>query len=278
MAYKAFPVTLLIFLLYYKEMQRFFKQISHPASPASWNMAVDHSLMESDSAWIRFYQWEKPSISLGYFQPLTEINMPFIQAQGNRMALVRRITGGKAVLHQHEWTYSISAPVSYFPGHLRDSYQIIAKGLQLGLQELGIDCEMVERTPEKLEGGNCFQVPGWYEIVHRGNKLIGSAQTRRRGRLLQHGSLLLDKDIPLIQSAFMQDPAERLQSVSLKEICGGIPEGRKVVQALSEGLQESLQCTVERSELPANLSARIRELEKSRYSLIGSATPRENWE
>lgn len=259
-------------------MKAFFKQIIHSPSPASWNMAVDHCLMESDSAWIRFYQWEKPSISLGYFQPLTEINMPFVLSQGDRMALVRRITGGKAVLHQHELTYSISAPVHYFPGHLRDSYAIIARGLQMGLKELGIQCDMVERTPEKLEGGNCFQVPGWYEIVHGKKKLIGSAQTRRRGRLLQHGSLLLDKDIPLTRSVFRQDPADRLQSVSLKEICGEVPEGARLIQVLSEGLQESLQCTVKSFELPVDFSNRISELEKSRYYLINYATPRENWE
>jgi len=246
-------------------MQRHYTLLVNTPSSASWNMAVDQALMESQAGWIRLYQWEKPSLSLGYFQPAEDIDLSYMRNERNRLELVRRITGGKAVLHQHEWTYSISAPVSWFPGPLRNSYNSIAKGLQKGLMDLGIETSLQERTPAEMPGGNCFQVPGWYEILHKGKKLVGSAQIRRKGRLLQHGSLLLDKDIPLIKKLFRHEDGEMLHSISLKEITGGLPEDRDIVNALAKGFEKGLQCELLPGELPAELEEKIGLLVEERY-------------
>lgn len=239
--------------------------LSDPPSPADWNMAVDQTLMESKQAYIRFYKWKNPSLSLGYFQPIDEINLPYIQENSGKIDLVRRITGGKAVLHQHELTYSISAPVTWFPGALRNSYSMIAKGLQKGLEELGLVTNLLERAPDELTGGNCFQSPGWFEILHKDKKLVGSAQIRRKGRLLQHGSILLDKDIPLIRRLFKHEAEEALHSISIKEISGKTPEDDKLVYALISGLQESLNAEIKPGEIPEEYKEKIVLLQKERY-------------
>nr|MDA3850144.1 biotin/lipoate A/B protein ligase family protein [Spirochaetaceae bacterium] len=190
-------------------MKEALKLIIDPPCSAARNMAVDHLLFEDSGAWLRLYQWEIPSVSLGYFQSSQEVNLQAIK--DSNTALVRRITGGKAVLHQHELTYSLSVPVDWFPGALHESYKAIGLCLLEGLKQLGVDSELVERKPEAFENGNCFQVPGWYELISRGKKIIGSAQKRRRGRLLQHGSLLIDRDNELIRKIFSHNNDEPLE-------------------------------------------------------------------
>ena len=173
---------------------------------AAWNMAVDEAILIEHGRGqvpptVRFYFWQVPTLSLGYFQDLAkEIDLEACAANG--VAVVRRPTGGRAVLHNKEVTYAIVASRSYgAAGTVLASYQWISGGLARGLELLGLEVRShkpVEGVTdgdiaERLRGSAaCFDSPSWYEITVGGKKIIGSAQVRRDEALLQHGSILLE--------------------------------------------------------------------------------------
>jgi len=168
---------------------------------AAWNMAVDEAtLIEHGRGQVpptlRFYFWQVPTLSLGYFQDLDkEIDLDACAANG--VDVVRRPTGGRAVLHNKEVTYAIVASRSYgASGTVLASYQWISGGLARGLELLGLEVQRHKPAPgiaERLRGSAaCFDSPSWYEITVGGKKIIGSAQVRRDDALLQHGSILLE--------------------------------------------------------------------------------------
>lgn len=173
-------------------------------SPRSgvWNMAVDEALMDSvaagDSpATLRFYMWDPPCLSLGKRQPLSGVDLAHCRRDG--VAVVRRATGGWAILHTDELTYSIAVPPDdpRADGAILDAYRKLSQGLVMGLSLLGAPAVM---NPVAMGGTQnlsaaCFEVPSAYEITVGQRKLIGSAQTRPAGRVLQHGSLPLFGDI-----------------------------------------------------------------------------------
>ena len=169
------------------------------------NMAVDEELLAHAQAGeavpvLRFYGWNPPAVSLGRFQHMeSAVNADACKRHG--FDIVRRITGGRAVLHHQELTYSITARIDnpLFPSTVLGTYKIIATGLLAGLQNLGIPAEMVSRAgrhaalvKKKAKDPACFSSPSWYEILVNGKKIIGSAQRRMRGAFLQHGSILID--------------------------------------------------------------------------------------
>lgn len=169
-------------------------------------MAVDEAILETTgqgqaNPTLRFYAWEPACISLGYGQPLTDVNLPKLQSNG--WDVVRRPTGGRAVLHVDELTYSISGSASdpLLSGGVLETYQRIARVLVHALNALGVLAEM-EGNKVSRGGGNvnpvCFEVPSTYEITAKGKKIIGSAQARRGNGVLQHGSLPLKGDLTRI--------------------------------------------------------------------------------
>ena len=176
---------------------------SGPASGAR-NMAIDEGLLREAAAGnvlplLRFYTWSPPAVSLGRFQDeATSVNAAACKGRG--IDIVRRITGGRAVLHNEELTYSVIAPSSgdMFPNDVLGTYKMIAAALLAGLRDLGIAAEMVSRSsrhadrvrPHPKEPA-CFSSPSWYEILVREKKIIGSAQRRVSGAFLQHGSILI---------------------------------------------------------------------------------------
>lgn len=150
---------------------------------------------------LRFYGWERPSLSVGYFQNINnEVNLRRCREYG--IDILRRPTGGKAVLHDRELTYSVvsreDSPFS--PGDLIGNYQAICFCLIQGFAELGIEVHMAAKDTynNKDENRNmdaiCFACPAPFELLVRGRKICGSAQARSRGCFLQHGSILLDFD------------------------------------------------------------------------------------
>lgn len=170
------------------------------------NMAIDEALlltmasMVNPQPLLRFYGWKPATLSLGYAQSYhREVDEEACQLEG--IDIVRRPTGGRAVLHQYELTYSLIAP-EHDPnvsGTVVQSYLKISQALSMGLQNLGVPAEMV------ASGGTggatssaCFDAPSWYELVVGGRKLVGSAQMRKEGMLLQHGSILLHMDSDLL--------------------------------------------------------------------------------
>jgi lipoate-protein ligase A len=173
----------------------------HPRSGA-WNMAIDEAIMDAVAAegappTLRFYQWEPPCLSLGKRQPLDGVDLHRCRRDG--VDVVRRATGGWAILHTDELTYSVAALPDdpRVAGAILDAYRSLSAGLVEGLRRLGAPAGMNPVNPYGVHNASaaCFEVPSAYEIVCGEKKLIGSAQTRPQGRVLQHGSLPLRGDI-----------------------------------------------------------------------------------
>jgi lipoate-protein ligase A len=173
----------------------------------AYNMAVDEELLARAQAGeaapvLRFYGWNPPAVSLGRFQHIeSAVNADACRRLG--FDIVRRITGGRAVLHHRELTYSITARLDnpLFPSSVLGTYKVIAAGLLAGLKNLDIAAEMVSRggrhaalVEKKAKDPACFSSHSWYEILVDNKKIVGSAQRRIRGAFLQHGSILVDYD------------------------------------------------------------------------------------
>lgn len=184
-----------------------WRVIQSPAASAAFNMALDEALLSSTAQkkslpTLRLYSWIVPSLSLGYSQPFKDINQEELAKRA--WQLVRRPTGGRAILHTDELTYSITAPLDepLVAGSLLESYHRISLGLQKALQLLGL-LTFNENKPGIANDVSkqepvCFQTPSNYEITWKGKKLIGSAQARKLGGVLQHGSLPLNGDLSRI--------------------------------------------------------------------------------
>ncbi len=226
-------------------MTRKWRTIRSAAEAPDMNMAIDEALMMSVGAGevgptLRFYGWSPATLSIGYFQKAAEeVNMAEVQARG--FGFVRRPTGGRAVLHDRELTYSIILPESYpgLPASVVDSYRLLSEGMLRGLQALGLAATMVSLSSEQerakyagaasgtlsdsseidastvtiashasAASAACFDSPSWYELVIDGRKVAGSAQLRQHRALLQHGSILLDLDVAQL-FALLQFRTER---------------------------------------------------------------------
>jgi lipoate-protein ligase A len=156
-------------------------------------MAIDRALLERAQRgewWLRLYRWAPPCLSFGRHEPaLRRYDRSRIEALG--LDVVRRPTGGRAVWHAHELTYALAMPDGMLGG-LRESYHEIHRMLLLALHRLGVPAEMAPAVSAAgLGAGACFAAPAGGEIVAMGRKLVGSAQLRESGALLQHGSILL---------------------------------------------------------------------------------------
>ncbi|TDM42549.1 lipoate--protein ligase family protein [Macrococcoides goetzii] len=173
-----------------------------------FNMALDEALLNFVSEGklppvIRFYGWNPATLSIGYFQKIEkEIDLEKVKSKG--YGLVRRATGGRGVLHDKELTYSVIVPEEHpeMPKTVTEAYRVISQGLLEGFIDLGLDAYFtVPRTEEqraKLKDPRssvCFDAPSWYELVVEGRKIAGSAQTRQKGVILQHGSILQSIDV-----------------------------------------------------------------------------------
>jgi len=177
-----------------------------PASGAV-NMAMDEKLLAEAAKGgavpvLRFYTWDPSAVSLGRFQEVaSSVNPAACRKYG--IDIVRRITGGRAVLYRHELTYSVISPIDndLFPNDVLGTYRVLAAGLLAGLVRLGVPAEMVSPSGTRAamvqrdpKGPACFSTPSWYEILVHGRKIVGSAQRRVAGAFLQHGSILLEYD------------------------------------------------------------------------------------
>jgi lipoyl(octanoyl) transferase len=182
-------------------------------------MAVDEALLEAvrcgDSGPVlRLYAWDPPCLSLGYGQKWTDADSVRLAERG--WGLVRRPTGGRAILHTDELTYSITLPEDHplAQGDILDSYRRISQALLAGLGSLGLETQAERRAERRVQPGGpvCFETPSHYEVTTPdGRKVIGSAQTRRRGGVLQHGTIPLHGDLGRICDAlaFADEPTRQ---------------------------------------------------------------------
>jgi lipoyl(octanoyl) transferase len=232
--------------------------LSPPADGAD-NMALDEALMHRARAtgdWtFRVYGWSAPTLSLGRNQTARgAYRSDLLYKRG--IAVVRRPTGGRAILHHREATYSVTGPVRH-AGELGESYQRINRLLVAGLAALGVDARVVDghdrRTRETAVAHAdaksstpgllpCFDYPSPGEIVYGARKLIGSAQWRCDGALLQHGSLLIDDDqtqIPaLLNDAAAADHYSRpLEPATLRSAIGRAPALQEIAAVLFDAVR-----------------------------------------
>lgn len=169
-------------------------------------MAVDEAILESVSSKIqlptlRLYDWSPYSLSLGHAQSVSDVDIDELKVRG--WTLVRRPTGGKAILHADEITYSICAHADdpTISGSVLESYQKISSALLKALEIIGINADSKQNKTEDahhIHDPVCFQYPSDYEITFKGKKIIGSAQARKKNGVLQHGTIPLYGDITRI--------------------------------------------------------------------------------
>jgi len=253
-----------------------------PGSPR-WNMAVDEVLMESSvnhnaPPTLRLYAWDPACLSLGYAQNYVEVDEIALSARG--WDLVRRPTGGRAILHTDEITYSVSGPLDYptFRGSILESYKRIASALVNSLTILGVCVDMQEKKNSTIPSGAsdavCFEVASNYEITLDGKKLIGSAQSRRSGGFLQHGSLPLHGELDRIISIFIYQTSEareiaRLRllqhATTLENAIHRLVAWQQASDAFIKGFQEALQIKLIPSELDSRELKRAEELLVDKY-------------
>ncbi|MGH7626457.1 MAG: lipoate--protein ligase family protein [Gemmatimonadaceae bacterium] len=232
--------------------------LTPPLSGAE-NMALDDALMErarrTGEPLFRVYGWVRPTLSLGRNQAARGRYDPDrIRHAG--VDVVRRPTGGRAILHHHEVTYSVTAPVNGM-GTLAESYHWINRLLLEGLARLGVaasEAVAVGRTP--LPGVTpCFQAPVAGEIVANGRKLVGSAQFRERGALLQHGSILIHDDQSLASSLLVHPLPPPPPPATLADLLGAAPLPDAVAHALF-GVLDDAQPLTRDDELKHDMESR----------------------
>ena len=239
----------------------------------SWNMAVDEFLFErlagGGETVVRFYRWAQPTVSLGYSQSVdSAVDLEFCRQQG--IDVVRRLTGGKLVLHDKEITYSVSSSeASVFSSTLASSYRLISKALILGLEKMGLAAALAGPPPESYRRGvmPCFSFPARDEIEIDGRKIVGSAQKRIGSRFLQHGSIPLEAGPDRerrIASVSMADPSN-VRIVSLSEALGRPVGFDWAVACLIEGLAESFHARFHPRCLTAAETESVRSIERRRY-------------
>jgi lipoyl(octanoyl) transferase len=215
----------------------------HPERGA-FNMAVDQALFETVQAGgppvLRFYRWEPACLSLGRNQKAT-VNHRLLAASG--IELVRRPTGGLAVLHDCELTYAVVVPLGVL-GSPRQTYEAINRALLDGLLGLGLVSAVPARqdhTPQAFRtAGSCFTAPAPGEVIALGRKLIGSAQRCERRVILQHGSILIDGDQSRTDQFLETHSASPASNTTLRELLGRVPDWTELVQAFTDAFERHL--------------------------------------
>jgi len=219
-------------------------------------MAIDEAIAQEvatrrSSPTFRLFAWAPACVSLGRNQPYASIDAGRCAARG--YDVVRRPTGGRAILHTDELTYSVIAPEDHplMQGMILEVYLVISRGLLAGLERLGL---RAQTAPEASRAGPdasaaCFEAPSAYEIVVDGRKLLGSAQNRRAGYVLQHGSLPLTGDLGRLTDCLATaDEAERASlrdgllahAITAEDALGRRVSFEQAAEAMAAGMADAL--------------------------------------
>jgi lipoate-protein ligase A len=203
-------------------------------------MAVDSALLDSVKRGgppvLRLYTWSPGCISFGRNQTAAGL-FDSAAAAARGIDLVRRPTGGLAVLHDREITYAVVAPVHALGGP-RETYRQIHRALVVALQSLGIDARLaVGGAAQPPTAGPCFRVPAPGEVIARGRKLVGSAQRREAAALLQHGSILLDGEQSLVAALQGSTPEDGDGAITVRDLLGRVPAPDAVAAAIRRGFE-----------------------------------------
>ena len=211
-----------------------------PAAEGAHNMAVDEALLgraqASGECVLRLYEWSRPTLSLGRNQTARD-HYDLDRARTLGIDFVRRTTGGRAVLHHREFTYSVTGPTAVL-GTLRESYARINRLLMAGLARLGVHASVAAPAERAMAPGlaPCFEAPSAGELIVDSRKLVGSAQWRDREALLQHGSILVDDDQELATTLLRVRRPAPLPPASLRSVLGDPPTATDLAAALHHAI------------------------------------------
>jgi lipoate-protein ligase A len=252
-----------------------WRLIITPAARGAWNMAVDEAILERIGRnealpTLRLYAWTPACLSLGHAQPFADVDSARLRARG--WEVVRRATGGRAILHTDELTYSVTggAEEPILAGGVLESYNRLAQALLLAIKNLGLPVEMKEGKAND----NGFEVPSTYEITVTGKKLIGSAQARKKEGVLQHGSLPLTGDLTRICQALVfedesrrENAAQRLfaRATTVESALGRAVSWDEAAAAFIHAFEEQLGVCFENGELTESEARRADELVREKY-------------
>jgi lipoate-protein ligase A len=245
-------------------------------------MATDEAILHAvadgvSPPTLRLYAWEPACLSLGHAQSITDVDQERVAERG--WDLVRRPTGGRAILHHAELTYAVIAPEAHplMQGGVLESYRRISQALVNALQSLMLRVEIKgsEATSETDRiNPICFEVPSAYEITVQGRKILGSAQVRRRKTVLQHGSLPLlvgiDRicDVLHYKDENLRELARRQvqeKAATLEELLGRAIPWTQAAEAFLQGFETVLGLSLQKAELTEWEEATIEELLIDRY-------------
>jgi len=260
-----------------------WRLLTTPPARGAWNMAVDESILEYAQAGrgesrptLRLYAWTPACLSLGHAQPFADVDRARLNARG--WEVVRRATGGRAILHTDELTYSVTGSVEepLLTGGVLESYNRIAQALLFAVKSLDLPVEMKEgkENNQAMPNPVCFEVPSTYEITVDGKKLIGSAQARKKEGVLQHGSLPLTGVLTRICQALVfenetarEDASKRLlaRATTFVSALGRAVSWETAAQAFVHAFEAQLGLCFERGELSDSESRRAEELVREKY-------------
>jgi lipoyl(octanoyl) transferase len=237
-----------------------FSVWSDPVPRAGWlNMAIDHALLERAGAgesWLRLYAWSPACLSFGRHEPAAR---RYDRARIERLGLdvVRRPTGGRAVWHAGELTYAVAAPAAAF-GTIREAYGEIHRVIRNAVRTLGLPAELAPaRSAIRLDAGACFAAPVVGEVIVGDHKVVGSAQLRRDGALLQHGSILLADDQAMVARLTRGNPPTD-RSAPLARLLGRPVGWGEAAEALTRAAAERWGAPGERVDDCANVVQQAR--------------------
>jgi lipoate-protein ligase A len=236
-------------------------------------MALDEAVSEAvrqknSPPTLRLYQWDRPSISIGYFQKISEIDTDYCMK--NDYPVVRRLTGGRAILHDMELTYSLSSLHDSYPfnGSLLDNYKTISSALLSGLNSVGIEAEMsfVKKRNEGHRDPACFKATSYGEVTVESRKIIGSAQKRYKDGFMQHGSILFSFNSEELGNVLNDYSSENFKGIgSIRDYAPGIS-----LDDLKDSLKKSFENELDIkliADIPTKHELKLaKEYEQRKYS------------
>jgi len=252
-----------------------WRLIVHDQGEPAWNMAFDeatleHAVEHGGRATLRFFDWARPAITIGYAidAPAT---LELDECERRGVAVVRRVTGGGIVFHGWDLTYAITFPrEAIAPGEgLIETYRAINRAFAAALERFGVRAGLLEGAARSgPPAGACFARPTRYDLVVAEKKLVGNAQRRRRGWLVNHGSMPLDEGyrelLPLLRDE-REAAAFAEESVTLGELARPLPRRAELIAAIVEAFGGGLGVRIEESPALDNEVARADELVACKY-------------
>ena len=251
-----------------------WRLIVHEPDDGAWNMAVDEAILEAyagaarqPAPTLRLYGWNPATVSLGRSQRADRAHDPKVLA-AEGIGLVRRPTGGVAVLHEFERTYAVVGALDAppFSGGVIATYRAIAEALRRGLARLGVAANPVEprRGAPRNATVACFERVGAWELVVNGRKLVGSAQARRRGSFLQHGTIPWRSD-PSRLARVLGTPIDASRFIDLETARDGAVNPAALDRACVSGFEEAFGVDLRAGTLTESEALRAAELRCWKY-------------